>query len=62
VHGEPTLRHGTDAGSTRGRLKLDWFLCRGALASAPLVVEAVGPASGRMLADHEAIAVSIRLA
>jgi endonuclease/exonuclease/phosphatase family metal-dependent hydrolase len=53
--GESTLRHATEAGSSRGKLKLDWFLCRGIAANAPHVVPAIGPASGRMLSDHEAI-------
>jgi len=53
--GESTLRHATEAGSSRGTLKLDWFLCRGIAASAPRVVPAIGPATGRMLSDHEAI-------
>jgi endonuclease/exonuclease/phosphatase family metal-dependent hydrolase len=53
--GESTLRHASEAGSSRGKLKLDWFLCRGIAASAPRVVAAIGPASGRMLSDHEAV-------
>jgi len=53
--GESTLRHASAAGSSRGKLKLDWFLCRGIAASAPRVVPAIGPATGRMLSDHEAI-------
>ncbi len=53
--GESTLRHASAAGSSRGKLKLDWFLARGVEASAPRVVAAVGPATGRMLSDHEAI-------
>jgi endonuclease/exonuclease/phosphatase family metal-dependent hydrolase len=59
VHGASTLRHATEAGSTRGVLKLDWFLCRGIATSAARVVDAIGPASGAMLSDHEAIAVSL---
>jgi endonuclease/exonuclease/phosphatase family metal-dependent hydrolase len=60
VLGESTLRHATDTGSARGKLKLDWFLCRGVAASAPAVIDAVGARSGSMLSDHEAIAISIR--
>jgi len=61
VLGESTLRHAADTGSKRGKLKLDWFLCRGIGASAPCVVDAVGPRSGNMLSDHEAIALTIRV-
>jgi endonuclease/exonuclease/phosphatase family metal-dependent hydrolase len=57
--GESTLRHASEAGSSRGRLKLDWFLCRGVEASAPRVVAAIGPATGGMLSDHEAIAFAM---
>ena len=57
--GESTLRHASAAGSSRGKLKLDWFLCRGVAASAARVVPAIGPATGRMLSDHEAIAFSM---
>jgi len=60
VLGESTLRHAADTGSMRGKLKLDWFLCRGIATHAPRVVDAVGPSSGTMLSDHEAIALSIR--
>jgi hypothetical protein len=52
---ESTLRHASETGSSRGRLKLDWFLCRGVEASAPRVVAAIGPETGGMLSDHEAI-------
>ena len=44
--GVATLRHATDSGSTRGAMKLDWFLCRGIAASAPRVIDALGPANG----------------
>ncbi len=60
VLGESTLRHAADTGSKRGKLKLDWFLCRGVGASAASVIGAVGPSSGSMLSDHEAIALTIR--
>jgi endonuclease/exonuclease/phosphatase family metal-dependent hydrolase len=59
AYGVSTLRHATETGSTRGVMKLDWFLCRGIAASGPRVVDAIGPASRRMLSDHEAIAVSL---
>ena len=60
VLGESTLRHAAATGPTRGVMKLDWFLCRGIATYEPRVVDAVGPSSGSMLSDHEAIAVSIR--
>jgi endonuclease/exonuclease/phosphatase family metal-dependent hydrolase len=60
VLGESTLRHAADTGSMRGKLKLDWFLCRGIATHEPRVVDAVGLRSGSMLSDHEAIALSIR--
>ncbi len=59
--GVPTLRHASESGSRRGAMKIDWFLTRGIEASAPRVVEAVG-GDGRMLSDHEAIAVEVRVA
>jgi endonuclease/exonuclease/phosphatase family metal-dependent hydrolase len=58
--GVPTHRHGAPGGSTRGRLKLDWFLCRGLEASSPRVLDAVDPGSGAALSDHEAIEVRVR--
>jgi endonuclease/exonuclease/phosphatase family metal-dependent hydrolase len=61
VPGVATLRHATETGSSRGVMKLDWFLCRGLATSAPRVVDAVGPTSGVMLSDHEAIAISVRV-
>jgi hypothetical protein len=60
VLGESTLRHAADTGSVRGKLKLDWFLCRGIATHEPRVIDALGPSSGSMLSDHEAIALSIR--
>ncbi len=57
--GESTLRHASAASSSRGKLKLDWFLCRGVAAAEPRVVDAVGLSSGRMLSDHEAIAFAM---
>jgi endonuclease/exonuclease/phosphatase family metal-dependent hydrolase len=58
--GEPTHRHATASGSARGQLKLDWLLVRGLSASAPAVIDAVDPASGAALSDHEAVAASVR--
>ncbi len=57
--GEATLRHATATGSHRGAMKLDWFLCRGIATREPRVVDAIGPTSGAMLSDHEAIAVTL---
>ena len=59
AQGVSTLRHATATGSARGVMKLDWFLCRGVAASAPRVLDAIGPASGAMLSDHEAIAIAL---
>jgi endonuclease/exonuclease/phosphatase family metal-dependent hydrolase len=42
-----------------GALKLDWFLTRGLRATEPEVIEAVDPAAGGLLSDHEAIAVTV---
>jgi len=58
--GVATLRHAAASGSSRGALKLDWFLCRGLTASAPRVIDAVDR-GGRALSDHEAIAVDVRV-
>jgi endonuclease/exonuclease/phosphatase family metal-dependent hydrolase len=60
--GEPTHRHPVPGGSCRGRLKLDWLLCRGLEASAPRVLEAADPETGAALSDHEAIEVRVRVA
>jgi endonuclease/exonuclease/phosphatase family metal-dependent hydrolase len=57
--GTATLRHATETGSTRGVMKLDWFLCRGIAASEPHVVDAIAATTGKMLSDHEAIAISL---
>jgi endonuclease/exonuclease/phosphatase family metal-dependent hydrolase len=61
VDGEPTHRTAAPTGSARGRLKLDWFLCRDLRAHAPRVHAAVESASGGALSDHEAIEVRIAL-
>jgi endonuclease/exonuclease/phosphatase family metal-dependent hydrolase len=57
--GVATLRHATASGSTRGALKIDWFLARGLDCSAPRVAKAVD-GQGRALSDHEPIAVTVR--
>jgi endonuclease/exonuclease/phosphatase family metal-dependent hydrolase len=57
AEGVPTLRHATETGSERGALKIDWFLRRGLRAADPDVIPAV--TGGRMLSDHEAIAVAL---
>lgn len=46
----------------RGTLALDWFFARGLRVSEPTVIDALDPASGAPLSDHEAIAVTIRCA
>lgn len=60
--GEPTHRHGTESGSARGQLKLDWLLVRGLAASAPAVIDAAHPLTGAALSDHEAVAATVSLA
>jgi endonuclease/exonuclease/phosphatase family metal-dependent hydrolase len=64
VPGEPTHRHLTATGSARGQLKLDWLLVRGLDAAEPAVLDAVDPASGAALSDHEAVTatVSVKIA
>jgi endonuclease/exonuclease/phosphatase family metal-dependent hydrolase len=57
--GEPTHRIEKESLSTRGQLKLDWFLCRGLQGEAPCVYDAVDE-RGVALSDHEAIAVGVR--
>jgi endonuclease/exonuclease/phosphatase family metal-dependent hydrolase len=59
VPAEPTHRHPTATGSARGPLKLDWLLVRGLVAAAPAVLDAVEPASGGALSDHEAVAATV---
>lgn len=44
----------------RGRLRLDWFFCRGLLADEPAVLDAVEPGSGRPLSDHELLTLRVR--
>ena len=61
VVGEPTHRHATESGSTRGQFKLDWLLVRGLTASAPAVLEAAHPTTGPPLSDHEPVAATVAL-
>jgi endonuclease/exonuclease/phosphatase family metal-dependent hydrolase len=58
--GTSTERRRRGDGSARGTLALDWFFARGLDCSAPAVIDAVDPATGAPLSDHEAIAVTIR--
>jgi len=58
--GESTERRTRGDGSTRGTLALDWFFARDLEVSDPAVIDAVDPATGDALSDHEAIAVTIR--
>ena len=58
--GTSTERRKRGDGSARGKLVLDWFLARGLACSEPAVIDALDPASGAPLSDHEAIAVTIR--
>lgn len=59
--GRATHRLTRPGGSDRPTLALDWFFARGLQVSDPAVIEAVDPASGEVLSDHEAIAVTVRL-
>ncbi len=59
--GASTERRARAGGSVRGALALDWFFARGLEVSEPAVIDAVDPAAGAALSDHEAIAVTIRL-
>ena len=58
--GTSTERRARGDGSARGTLALDWFFARGLECSEPAVIDAVDPASGAALSDHEAISVTIR--
>lgn len=51
------------AKATQGRMpgKIDWIFTRGLVATDPAVLPAVGP-DGAILSDHDAVAVTIRLA
>jgi endonuclease/exonuclease/phosphatase family metal-dependent hydrolase len=60
VAGASTERRRGPDGSRRGALRLDWLFARGVAAAAPEVVDAVDPATGAALSDHEAIALTIR--
>lgn len=60
--GSSTERRTRGGATTRGTLVLDWFFARGLVVSEPTVIDALAPASGAPLSDHEAIAVTIRCA
>ncbi len=60
--GTSTERRTRQGVSARGTLALDWFFARGLRVSEPTVLEALDPASGVALSDHEPIAVTIRCA
>jgi endonuclease/exonuclease/phosphatase family metal-dependent hydrolase len=53
-----THRVATPGPSSRGSLRLDWFLCRGLVARDPAVVAAVD-ASGAALSDHELLSLRV---
>lgn len=60
----PTQRFGDSAGGAacgRAPGKIDWIFTRGLAASDPAVIPALGP-DGVLLSDHDAVAVTIRLA
>ena len=57
----PTTQHRPDGAPHHHPLKIDWFLVRGLEARRPTVVPAVD-ATGRVLSDHQCVAVSVRLA
>jgi hypothetical protein len=58
--GTSTERRARGDDSARGTLALDWFFARGLRVSEPTVIDALDPASGAALSDHEVIAVMIR--
>ena len=55
----PTTPHRPDGSPQHHPLKIDWFLVRGLEARRPTVVSSIGP-DGRVLSDHQCIAVSVR--
>lgn len=57
----PTQRIQAEGSSSRGGLKIDWFLSRGLVCSSPAILEAVLPETGTALSDHEPIAVTCAL-
>jgi endonuclease/exonuclease/phosphatase family metal-dependent hydrolase len=59
---ESSQRVATPEGSARGALRLDWLLARGLLCESPEVVAAADPDTGAALSDHEALAVTVRVA
>ena len=59
--GVATQRVSENDGSSRGGMKIDWFLARGLRCRDARVLEAVHPDTGRALSDHEPIAVTCEL-
>lgn len=57
---EGTLRREEPAGSRRVPVRLDWILTRKLGVAEPDVLEAVDPATGQALSDHEPLAVTVR--
>ena len=60
VLGEGTVRRVEGGGSRRVPVRIDWILTRKVGVAAPAVFEAVDPATGEALSDHEPLAVTIR--
>ena len=56
----PTHRIRGAAGTQRGTLKLDWIFARGLIVAEPALIDAVDPATGAALSDHEILALTIR--
>jgi len=56
-----TQRVAAEDASSRGGMKIDWFLARGLRCSEARVLEAAHPQTGRALSDHEPLAVTCRL-
>jgi endonuclease/exonuclease/phosphatase family metal-dependent hydrolase len=57
---EGTHRRSEAAGSRRVPLRLDWFLARGLGCAEARVIDAVDPATGEALSDHELLTVRVR--
>jgi len=60
VLGEGSVRRVEGGGSRRVPVRLDWLLVRGVSAAAPEVIDAVDPATGQPVSDHEALALTVR--
>jgi endonuclease/exonuclease/phosphatase family metal-dependent hydrolase len=60
VEGEGTHRRVEAEGSRRVPVKIDWFLARGLGCSGAVVIDAIDPATGEALSDHEALGVVAR--